>query len=135
MDALYWQLHYPGGRVVTESPANVSIRAADKGAESLLLVRPDGTAVQRVPLRDEHGSWLPIWYRRRGVGVRTDGRPGTGTLLDGTVYGRARDRDDRIDVQLWAAYGGKLEQPLPPSWVDHPMIQIQVLREDVPCAG
>ncbi len=124
MHPVYWQLHYPDGKVLDEpvegGPAS-SLHNVPRGATMLTVtaVQPDGSRRVNVGIRLELGRGeRPVFYR-----IRESSLDGTGEIdLVATVFGRATKRDGGT---LWEWRGGR-DVPCRPEMIDETAIRLLV---------
>lgn len=119
MDPLYWRLIYADDHVEDEPKGNASIRLSHKGAVMLQACEPvegpNGAdfrqAVFQVRLvdvaEDDSRMYTPIFYRKRSL------TPGTGSRLEATILGRAREGEHDVDGTLWISYDGETFEDCP----------------------
>jgi len=108
-ETYHWRLLYADGRQADEPEETTSILVCPPGAMAIVVCR--GPIEQRVPVVMEymdherppgHSSWVPIFYRRRGM--NEDGGDHRTELV---VFGRGCEGPNEIAARLWAMRGGK----------------------------
>lgn len=136
-EAFYWRLDYADGTTVHEPDGEVSILSAPGGATAIVVCRrvfKDGRRIPVVQELMEHprllkaGPWVPIFYRRKQMDVRTDGQPVDMTArTTGTVFGRGCEGANEIHLRLWTLNAGFVVD-CPAHLIDMAQSQLQVME-------